>query len=63
MSIETYSSNERCRRSNMVSRRLKKHANELVYLQKTRPCIRNHLITKADRNLVDCLCECADNIF
>ena len=46
----------------MVSQRLKKHDNELVYLQKTRSCIRNHLITKADRSLVDCLCECADNI-
>ena len=46
----------------MVSQRIKKHANELVYLQKARPCIRNHLITKADRSLVDCLCECADNI-
>ena len=46
----------------MVSQRLKKQANELVYLQKARPCIRNHLITKADRSLVDCLCECADNI-
>ena len=46
----------------MVSQRLKKHDNELVYLQKTRPCIRNHLITKADRSLVDCMCECADNI-
>jgi hypothetical protein len=46
----------------MVSQRLKKHANELVYLQKARPCIRNHLITKADRSLVDRLCECADNI-
>ncbi len=46
----------------MVSQRLKKHAKELVYLQKARPCIRNHLITKADRSLVDCLCECADNI-
>ena len=46
----------------MVSQRLKKHANELGYLQKARPCIRNHLITKADRSLVDCLCECADNI-
>ena len=46
----------------MVSPRLKKHANDLVSLQKARPCIRNHLITKADRSLVDCLCECADNI-
>jgi hypothetical protein len=46
----------------MVSQRLKKHDNELVYLQKARPCIRNHLITKADRSLVDSLCECADNI-
>ena len=46
----------------MVSQRLKKHANELVYLQKARPCIRKHLITKADRSLVDCLCECAENI-
>ena len=46
----------------MVSQRLKKHANELVYLQKARPCFRNHRITKADRSLVDCLCECANNI-
>ena len=46
----------------MVSQRLKKHPNELVYLQKARPCIRNHLITKANRSLVDFLCECADNI-
>jgi len=30
--------------------------------QKTKPCIRKHLITKADRSLVDCLCECVDNI-
>jgi hypothetical protein len=46
----------------MVSQRLKKHASDIVYLQKTKPCIRKHLITKADRSLVDCLCECADNI-
>jgi hypothetical protein len=38
------------------------YANELVYLQKARPCIRKHLITNADRSLVDCLCERADNI-
>ena len=53
---------ERCGSSSMVSQRLKKHANELVYLQEARPCIRKYLITKADRSLVDCLCECADNI-
>ena len=46
----------------MVSQRLKKHASDIVYLQKTKPCIRKHLITKADRSIVDCLCECADNI-
>ena len=46
----------------MASQRLEKHTNELVYLQKARPCIRKHFITKADRSLVDCLCECADNI-
>jgi hypothetical protein len=46
----------------MVSQRLKKHANELVYILNARPCIRNHLITKADRSLLDCLCECVDNI-
>jgi hypothetical protein len=34
----------------------------LLYLQKTKPCIRKHIITKADSSLVDCLCECADNI-
>ena len=45
----------------MVSPRLKKHVNDLVYLQKARPCIRNHLTNKADRSLLDCLCECADN--
>jgi hypothetical protein len=41
---------------------LKKHASDIAYLQKTKPCIRKHLITKADRSLVDCLCECVDNI-
>jgi hypothetical protein len=41
---------------------LKKHAIDIAYLQKTKPCIRKHLITKADRSLVDCLCECVDNI-
>jgi hypothetical protein len=46
----------------MVSQRWKKHAGHIVHLQKTKPCIRKHLITKSDRSLVDCLCECADNI-
>ena len=46
----------------MVSQRLKKHASDIVYLQKARPCIHNHLKTKADRSLENCLCECADNI-
>ena len=46
----------------MVSHRLKKHADHIIYLQKTKPCIRKHLITKADRSLADCPCECADNI-
>jgi hypothetical protein len=46
----------------MVSQRLKKHASDIVYIQKARPFIRKHLITKADHSLVDCLCECADNI-
>jgi hypothetical protein len=45
----------------MVSQRLKKHGSDIIYLQKTKPCIRKHLITKADRSLVDCLCECTDN--
>jgi hypothetical protein len=43
----------------MVSQRLKMHGSDILYLQKTKPCIR---ITKADGSLVDCLCECADNI-
>ena len=34
----------------------------MIYLQKTKSCIRKHLITKADRSLVDCLCECTDDI-
>jgi hypothetical protein len=46
----------------MVSQRLQKHGSDIVYLKKTTACIRKHLITKADRSLVDCLCECADNI-
>ena len=46
----------------MVSPRLKKHDNALVYSHKAIPYIHNHIITKADRSLVDCLCECADNI-
>ena len=45
----------------MVSQSLQKHGSDIVYLQKTKPCIRKHLITKADRSLVDSLCECADN--
>ena len=51
----------RCWGNKMVSQRLKKQVNELVYLQKARPCICNHLIAKADCSLVDCLCECANN--
>jgi hypothetical protein len=50
------------RGNSMVSQRLKRHDSNIVYLQKTKPCIRRHLITKADRSLVDCLCECAENI-
>ena len=46
----------------MVSRRFKMHDSDILYLQKTKPCIRKHIITKADGSLVDCLCECADNI-
>jgi hypothetical protein len=48
--------------NNMVSQSLQKHGSDIVYLQKTKLCIRKHLITKADRSLVDSLCECADNI-
>jgi exonuclease III len=47
----------------MVSQRLKNHASDIVYLQETKLCIREHLITKADRSLVDYLYECAGNIF
>ena len=46
----------------MVSQRLKMHGSDILYLQTTKPCIRKHIITKADGSLVDCLCECADNI-
>ena len=46
----------------MVSQRLKMHGSDILYLQKTKPCIRKHIITKADGSLVDSLCECADNI-
>lgn len=46
----------------MVSPRLKKHAADLAYLQRAKPCIRKHLIQKADRSLVECFCEVADNI-
>ena len=46
----------------MVSPRLRKHAREIVYLQKARPCVSKHIIDKADRSLIECLCECADNI-
>jgi hypothetical protein len=44
--------------NNMVSHRLKMHGSDILYLQKTKPCIRKHIITKADGSLVDCLCEC-----
>ena len=46
----------------MFSQRLKKHTSDIVYLKKTKQCICEHLIAKAYRSLVDCLCECADNI-
>ena len=46
----------------MVSQRLKMLGSDILYLQKTKPCIRKHIITKADGSLIDCLCECADNI-
>lgn len=41
---------------------MRKHANDLLYLQKAKPCISKQIIAKADRSLVECLCECADNI-
>jgi hypothetical protein len=47
--------------NNMVSQSLQKHGSDIVYLQKTKPCIRKYLIAKADRSLVDCLCECTNN--
>jgi hypothetical protein len=46
----------------MVSQPLKMLGSDILYLQKTKPCIRKHIITKADGSLIDCLCECADNI-
>jgi hypothetical protein len=46
----------------MVSPRLRKHANDLLYLLKAKPCISKQIIAKADRSLVECLCECADKI-
>jgi hypothetical protein len=44
-------------KNSMVSQSLQKHGSDIVYLQKTKPCIRKHLITKADRSLVDCLAK------
>jgi len=46
----------------MVSPRLLKHASDIVYLQNAKLCIRKHFIQTADRSLVECLCECANNI-
>jgi hypothetical protein len=46
----------------MVSQRFKMHGSDILYLQTTKPCIRKHIITKADGSLVDCLWECADII-
>ena len=46
----------------MVSQRLKMHGSDILYLQKTKPCIRKHIKTKGDGSLVDCLCECVDNM-
>ena len=42
----------------MVSQGLQMHGSDILYLQKTKPCIRKNIITKADGSL----CECADNI-
>jgi hypothetical protein len=39
--------------NNMVSQRLKMHGSDMLYLQKTKPWIRKHIITKADSSLVD----------
>ena len=46
----------------MISPRLKKHVSDILYLQKAKPCMRKVLIDKADRSLVECLCEIADNV-
>ena len=47
----------------MVSPRLKKHVNVLVYSQKNKTgCIRNHIIDKADDSLIECLCKCFYNM-
>lgn len=48
--------------NNMVSSRLRKHAADIAYLNRAKPCVRKHLIQKADRSLVECFCEIADNI-
>ena len=41
---------------------LKETRQRVSVFTKSKTCIRKHLITKADRSLVDCLYECADNI-
>ena len=47
----------------MVSPRLKKHVNVLVYSQKNKTgCIGNHIIDKADHSLIECLCKCVYNM-
>lgn len=45
-----------------MSRRLRKHANILQTLNKCHPSVRKLIINNADKDLTNCLGECAHNI-
>ena len=45
-----------------MSKRLIKHATVLKLLQKSSPSVVRHIIKKADRKLLNTLCECSLNI-
>ena len=45
-----------------MSSRVRKHADMLKVLAKTKPATCKAIMQNADKDLVDCLCECAHNI-
>ena len=45
-----------------MSARVRRHADTLAFLSKAKPSTCKAIIKAADKDLVNCLCECAHNI-